>query len=162
TLIEILGREDEVRSAGEAGETPGPSDLILAAHGPGHLLITGKPGCEHEELARIIHKISKRRRQPLIEIDRVPEDRKSQNAILKHKAQKATLVLHLGQNRKRLDPTFVSAMFSPGYKIRVIVTARTANQARRALGHAYWRTLMHIRLCPMVHRRAAIHRLLDA
>jgi hypothetical protein len=162
TLIEILGREDEVRTASDEGETPSPSDLILAADGPGHLLITGKLGCEAEELAGIIHKISKRRRQPLIEIDRVPDDRKSQNALLKHKARKATLVLHLGQTRKQLDPTFVSAMFSPGYQIRVIVTARTANQARRALGHAYWRTLMHIRLCPMAHRRAAIPRLLDA
>ena len=161
TLIEILGREDEVRSASETGETPGPSDLILAAHGPGHLLITGKLGCEYEELARIIHKISKRRRQPIIEIDRVPDDRKGQNAILKHKAQRGTLVLHLAKNRKRLDPAFVSAMFSPGYQIRVIVTARTTNQARRALGHQYWRTLMHAALCPMARRRAAIHRLLD-
>jgi hypothetical protein len=162
TLIEILGREDEVRSASEGGETPSPCDVILAADSPGHVLITGKLGCEPEELAGIIHKISKRRRQAMVEIAEVPDDRKAQNAILKHKARKATLVLHLGQSRKRLDPVFVSAMFSPSYQIRVIVTARTANQARRALGHAYWRPLMHIRLCPMVHRRAAIHRLLDA
>jgi hypothetical protein len=119
TLIEILGREDAVRSASEGGETPGPADLILAADSPGHLLLTGKLGCEQEELARIIHKISKRRRQPIVEIDHVPDDRKGQNAIVKHKARKATLVLHLGKNRKRLDPVFVSAMFSPGYQIRV-------------------------------------------
>jgi hypothetical protein len=161
TLIEILGREDEVRSASENGETPGPADLIIAADGPGHMLITGKLGCEHEELARIIHKISKRRRQPFIEIHEVPNDRKGQNAILKHKAQRATLVLHLAKNRHRLDPVFVSAMFSPAYQIRVIVTARTTNQARRALGHQYWRTLMHAALCPMARRRAAIHRLID-
>lgn len=161
TLIEILGREDEVRSASEAGETPGPADLILAADGAGHLLITGKLGCEHEELARIIHKISKRRRKDIVEIDQVPGDRKGQNAILKHKARRATLVLHLAKNRHRLDPAFVSAMFSASYEIRVIVTARTTNQARRALGHQYWRTLMHIALCPMARRRAAIHRLLD-
>src|SRR5678816_2157390 len=69
TLVEILGREDEVRVANEEGEAPSPSDLILAADGPGHVLITGKPGCEHEELARIIHKISKRREQDIVEID---------------------------------------------------------------------------------------------
>jgi len=161
TLIEILGREDEVRTASEGGETPSPCDVILAADSPGHVLITGKIGCEAEELARIIHEISKRRRQLLIEINQVPDDRKSQVALVKDKAQKGTLVLHLEDQRKRLDPVFVSSMFSPDYKIRVIVTARTSNQARRALGHQYWRPLMHIALCPMAQRRAAIPRLLD-
>lgn len=160
-LVEILGREDEVRSATESGETPSPSDLIVAAAGPGHLLITGKPGCEQEELARAIHKMSKRRRQAIVEVDHVPEDRTGQNVILKHKATKGTLVLHLAANRNRLDPAFVSSIFSPSYHIRVIVIARTANQARRALGHQHWRPLMHIALCPMVLRRAAITRLLD-
>jgi len=107
-LIEILGREDEVRSATESGETPSPSDLILAADSPGHLLITGKLGCGQDELARIVHQLSKRRDQPLIELQDVPEDRRGQNAILKQKATKGTLVLYLGNNRKRLDPTFVS------------------------------------------------------
>lgn len=160
-LVEILGREDEIRSASEGSETPAPSDLILAADSPGNLLITSKPGCEEDEFARIIHKISKRRRQPLVEIDQVPEDRRGQNAILKQQATKGTLVLHLGANRKRLDPVFVSAMFSPTYQIRVVVIARTANQARRALGHQHWRPLMHIALNPVAARRPAIYRLLD-
>jgi len=43
----------------------------------------------------------------------------------------------------------------------VIVVARTANQARRVLGHQHWRPLMHVALCPMARRRAAIPRLLD-
>jgi len=161
TLVEILGREDEVRTATEGGETPSPSDFILAADGPGHMVITGKPGCEQEELARIVHKISKRRRQPLIPIDRVPEDRREQSTLLKRKALKGMLVLDLGKNRKRLDPAFVSGMFSPAYQIRVIVLASTTSQARRALGHQHWRPLMHVALCPMSRRQAAIPRLLD-
>lgn len=161
TLVEILGREDEVRAATEEGVTPLPSDVILAADGPGHLLITGRPGCEQEELARIIHKISKRRGQDIVEIDSVPEDRRGQNAIVKRQATRSTLVLHLGENRKRLDPAFVSLVLSPSFQIRVIVLARTVNQARRALGHEHWRPLMHVALCPMSLRRAAIHRLLD-
>ena len=138
TLVEILGREDEVRVATEEGET-----------------------CEQEELARMIHKISKRREQDIVEIDSVPDDRRGQNAIVKRQATRSTLVLHLGENRRRLDPAFVSLVFSPSFQIRVIVIARTVNQARRALGHEHWRPLMHVALCPMSLRRAAIHRLLD-
>lgn len=160
-LIEILGREDEVRTATEDSETPSPSDLILAADAPGHMVITGKPGCEQEELARIIHRISKRRRQPLIEVHSVPENRQEQSALLKQQVKKGTLVLDLGKNRSRLDPAFVSSMFSPSYPIRVIVLARTASHARRALGHQHWRPLMHVALCPLSRRRAAIPRLLD-
>jgi hypothetical protein len=161
TLLEILGREDELRGGTEGEVTPSPSDLILAADGAGHILITAKPGCEQEQLARIIHKISKRRGQQLVEIDHVPEDRKAQNAIVKRDATRSTLVLHLGDNRKRLDPAFVSSMFSPSFQIRVIVIARTVNQARRALGHEHWRPLMHVALRPLSHRRPGIHRLLD-
>jgi hypothetical protein len=160
-LTEILGRDDEIQRATDGGETPSPSDLIIAADGPGHLLITGKLGCGHEELARIVHGISKRRSQRLVERDGVPEDRAAQNALLSREASKATLVLHLGTNRKRLDPAFVSSMFMSSYQIRVIVTARTANQARRALGHQHWRPLLHVALRPMAERRIAIHRLLD-
>jgi hypothetical protein len=160
-LLEILGREDEVRSGNDGGETPSACDVILAANGPGHVLIIGKPGCEAEELARIIHKISKRRGQPPLEVDRVPEDRKSQSALLRHSAQKTALILHLGRHRNCLDPMFVSALFSPGAQLRVIVTARTTKQARRVLGHQYWRPMMHIPLCPMAKRGTAIHRLLD-
>lgn len=161
-LVEILGREDEVSSSSAVGgETPSPSDVILVADSPSHLLITGKPGCEQEELARIIHRISKGRRKLPVEIDRVPEDRRGQSLLLKEKATRNTLVLNLGANRKRLDPAFVSSMFSPGYHIRVMVIARTAAQARRALGHPHWCQLMHIALRPMDLRRSAIPRLLD-
>jgi len=159
-LVAILGREDEFRGATEGNETPAPSDLILAADGPGHLLITGEAGCDQEELARIIHKISKRRGQPLVEIDHVPDDRRGQNAVMKQ-ATRGTLVLDLGVNRKRLDPAFVSAMFSPDLQLRVIAIARTPLQARRVLGHQHWRPLMHIELRPLSARRGAILRLLD-
>src|SRR5262249_32487080 len=49
-LLDILGSEEEVRSK---RELVSPSDLILAADGVGHMLITGDPSCEPEELARI-------------------------------------------------------------------------------------------------------------
>lgn len=160
-LVEILGREDEVRTSNADSETPAPSDLILAADSPGHMLITGPRGSEREELARIIHGISKRRRQPPVEIDQVPADRRSQGEMLKERANKGTLVLNLGTSDATLDPTFVSQMFSPVYEIRVIVIARNSKQASDALGERYWRPLMHVGLSPMAKRQPAIYRLLD-
>jgi hypothetical protein len=157
-LVEILGPEDEIRSSATGTEPTSPSDLILAADSPGHLLITGRPGCDQEDLARIIHKMSKRRRQAPVEIDEVPDDRRGQNALLK---TRGTLVLNLGVHSRRLDPAFVSSLFSPSYHIRVIAIARTANQARRSLGHEHWCRLMHIALRPMELRRAEIPNLLD-
>ncbi len=159
-IVEILGREEEVRDAPQGSETPSPSDLILAADSPGNILITGKPGCEAEDLALIIHKISKRRRQPPNEISEVPEDRRRQNALLK-KATRGTLILHLGSDNRQIDPAFLWSAFSSSFHIRMIVIARTSTQARRALGHQHWRTLMHVALRSVEQRRAAIPRLLD-
>ena len=179
-LVEILGREDEAHGAteregaterGEGAtrgararqrrETPTAGDLILAASSPGHLLITAKLGCDQEELARIIHKISQRRGMPIVEIAEVPEDRAGQSVLLKNRATGGTLVVNLGTHRRRFDPAFVASMLSPSYRIRVIAIARTTNQARRVLGHQPWRSLGHIDLCPLELRRAAILSLLD-
>ena len=167
-LTEILGteedlREDERRRPGSVVETPSPSNFILAAAGPGHMLITGKRGCGQEELAQIVHRISKRRDEERVDLNiaSVPADRKAQSAILKNKAAHATLVLNLGTHRERIDPAFVSSLFSPTYQIRVIVVARTLNQARRALGHAYVCPMMHVPLAELPLRKAAIRRLLD-
>lgn len=171
-LVEILGRENEAHGTSEGGETPShgttkdgetptPSDLLLAARSPCHLLITGKPGCDQEELARAIHMISQRRRQPIIEVGEVPQDRASQSVLLKERSPGTTLVVNLGADRKRLDPAFVSSMLSPSYRLRVLVIACTANQARRSLGHHHWRSLRHIALLPLAQRRSDILPLLD-
>lgn len=160
-LVEILGREDEVRTANADGETPSPSDLILAADSPGHIVITGPRGCEHGALARIIHKISKRRRQAEVNLDHVPSDRRAQARLLKVDAAKRTLVLDISKSDEPLDPAFVSQLFSPVYEIRVIVIARSPKQAADVLGERHYHPLMHAALCPMAKRQAAIYRLLD-
>lgn len=161
-LLDILGTEDEIRG-GNGAELVSPSDLILAADSPGDMLITGNPGSDQEELVRIVHAISKRRRQPLVTLarNRVPDDRDAQSAILKQEATKATIMLDLGDSDGYVDPTFVSLLFSSCYQVRVIVLARTVEAASRALGAQYVQPMMQLGLRPLALRRDAIHRLLD-
>jgi len=159
TLLEILGSEDEVRDSPELGVTASPSDLILAAASAGHLLITGKPGCEQEQLARIVHEMSKRREKAPLELTQVPDDVAERGALLKRAARR-TIILHLKNDEDRIDPTFVGSMFSADYNIRVIVVARSVAIASKALG-AQHVPLMHVWLRHLSLRRAAIHRLLD-
>lgn len=157
-LLDILGTEDEVCNS---PESVSPSDLILAADSGGHMLITGEPGCEQESLARIVHKLSKRRHSPFVECDRIPDDWQSRSALLKKDADKATLLLNLGDSARPIDIGFVSGLFSSSYQIRVIALARTAAVAHEALSPAYASPMMHVELRPLAKRRAAIHRLLD-
>jgi DNA-binding NtrC family response regulator len=161
TLVEILGREDEVRNANPDIETPGPADLLLAADTPGHLLISGPRGCEHEILAKIVYDVSKRRSQAFVPVEEVPTDRRRQGELLKKRADKGTLVLDLRAASSAPDPTFVDQLFSAAYDIRVIVLARTAEEAREALGERAARQLLHAELAPMARRQTAIFRLLD-
>lgn len=157
-LLDILGTEDEVQ---ESQELVSPSDLILAADTAGHMLITGEPGCDQEELARIVHRISKRRRRRLVECDRVPDDKEAQGVLLKEEAVKATLLLNLGDSSEPIASIFVSSLFSSAYQIRVIVLARTVGVASAALGAAYVQPMMHVGLRPLAARRTAILPLLD-
>lgn len=157
-LTDILGIEDEVR---DQAELVSPSDLILAADSGGHMLITGEPGCEQEALARIVHHISKRRHNPLVERQCVPDDWEARGALLKREAVHGTLVLQLTDAARPIDRGFLSCLFSPEYKIRVIALARTLDVARKALGPAYARPMMHVGLRPLKQRPPAIPRLLD-
>jgi hypothetical protein len=162
-LVEILGREDEVRFDNADIETPGPAALLLAADTPGHLLITGPRGCEHNELARIVYQVSRRRSQAFVpmSLEEMPTDRRRQSELVKDGATKGTLVIDVGTSSDALDPTFVSQLFSPAYEIRLIVLARTARHARDVLGEKYARPLLHVELAPVARRQAAIYRLLD-
>jgi hypothetical protein len=136
-----------------------PSDLILAADSGGHMLITGEPDCGQASLARIIHKLSKRRHNRLVVPSCMPPDWQARRARLKE-AAKATVVLTLDDDAAPADPTFVSCLFSAGYQIRVIALAPTVDVACKALGYAYARPMMHVGLRPLRRRRAAIPRLI--
>jgi hypothetical protein len=156
-LTAILGYEDE-RAAD--GETPSPSDLIVAAVAGSHMLVTGEPHCDQDRLARIVHAISLLRERPLVALDRAPDAPGSPDVdAALHRA--ATVVLDLGDQRARLDPALASRLFSPRYQTRVIALARSVRVATTALGERCVMQMEHVRLEPLSRRSAAIHRLLD-
>jgi hypothetical protein len=141
-------------------ETPSPSDLIVAAVHGAHILITGDPGSDQLELARIIHAMSRNRSRQPVEIDSIPEERAKQSDLIKHEAARSTLVLTLTSGRP-IDPMFVSMLFSPSFQVRVIVLARLFDVARKALGIQQLQAMQHVALRPLALRSEAIPRLLD-
>jgi hypothetical protein len=155
-LAAILGYEDEhvIRS-----ETPSPSDLIVAAVNGPHILITSEPNCEQARLAHIVHEISQLHERPLVAVDHPEEGLQAQIDLIEHRA--ATVLLDLGDNDIRLDPTFVSRLFSTRYQTRVIALARTVDVASRALGERHVKRMKHVWLEPLSGRKIAILRLMD-
>jgi FHA domain-containing protein len=141
-------------------ERPSPSSLIIAAVRGAHLLITGEPGCDQDDLARMIHAMSRFRLRPIIELGAIPEERARQSDLIKREATRSTLVLTLASSRA-IDPIFVSMLFSPSFQVRVIVLARTVDMARKALDRQHVQAMHHIALRPLALRSEAIPRLLD-
>jgi hypothetical protein len=127
-----------------------------------HLIIQSESHCEQDHLARIVHRISRLRARPIVELDRkqVPVDRASQLGLIRRRATRSTLVLDLGNNDTRLPTSFVSAVFAVRSRIRVIALVRSLDIADAALGE-YARQMTYVRLRPVASRPEAIDRLLD-
>lgn len=161
-LVDILGAERE-HAIDSAREPPSPSDVIVAATAGSPLLITSEPHCDQDRLARIVHGISLVREHPIVELgaSQVPADRKAQTELIKRHAARSTLVLDLGDHNKPLDPAFVAMLFKPRHQVRVIVLARAAVVADKALGRQHGARLQEIWLRPVAGRPEAIDRLFD-
>jgi hypothetical protein len=164
-LVEILGARWEhspdwwVRS---------PDWMMVEAAGAGSapLVITGEPGCDQEELARALHEMSPRSERAIVELDKAPEGRVAEAALLKSAGKQATtigstVVLKLGSKPARLDSTFASMLFSPAYGIRVIVLANDPGDARHALGDELLSLCTQVGLRPLAYRGDEIEPLLD-
>lgn len=157
TLVEIVG----------TGWVPSPDWLMVEAYNSSHLVITGDPGCDQDRLARAIHAISPRRDQLPIEIGAIPEERAAQIALVKQASkqqapkQRATVILAIPDKHAPLDETFLSMLYSTTYGVRVIVLARRAEDARRALGEALAGMCQYVMLRPLAYRAAEIDQLLD-
>jgi pSer/pThr/pTyr-binding forkhead associated (FHA) protein len=159
-LADILGSEDEhvLRSSGDVDASP--SDLIVTATSGSHIVITGDDGSDQLRLARTIHAISLVRGRPIVEIDRVPDDRAQQRSIL-DRASRATLAFSIDTKAPVTDATFASMLFSPSFHVRVIAIAPTISKANDVLGEAHVRTMRNVVVRPLAQRAGAILRLLD-
>lgn len=156
-LNDIVGAEDE--RAVRPGNVS-PHEVILAAVHGSHVVITSEPGCDQEQLARIMHSISLRRGRELVELQEVPTDRAKQRAIL-DRASRSTIVISIDANTPVMDGTFASSLFSPTYQIRVFAIAPTTSVAAAVLGTENLATMRVIPVRPLSMRPTAIPHLLD-
>jgi FHA domain len=151
TIVDVIG----------SGLVPSPDKLLIeAARGSSNLILTGEADCDQDRLARAIHAVSLRRRQRIVEITELPEDRAKQREIL-DSAARSTLVMPIPAGQRPFDPTFCSMVCSPTYHVRVIVLAPSIDAARNALGRDAIDQMQHVRVRPLALRSTQIDRLLD-
>jgi hypothetical protein len=110
--------------------------------------------------------MSSRCERALVELDKAPEGRAAEAALLKSAGKQTatvgtTVVLKLGPKPTRLDPTFASRLCSPAYGIRVIVLADDPADARHALGDQLHALCTQVGLRPLAYRVDEIEPLLD-
>jgi hypothetical protein len=166
--VTFIAMNDEMRRHRPAivdiigtGFTPSPDRFLIdVAMGSSNLLLTGEPHCDQDELARVVHAVSLRRSQTPVELPEVPDDRLRQRAII-DSAARSTLVLSIKDDQRSIDPTFCSMLFSPGYHVRVIVLASTADVARAVLSRDAVDQMQHVWVRPLALRTHDIDRLLD-
>ena len=159
TLSEILDWEDGAAFSPHEVNWPTPSGVIMWGSGTDHLLVTGPRGCGHDRLAEAVHRISLVRDREIVKIDAVPPERAAQRDLLM-RAQKSTLVFTVGDDTPELDAAFASMLFSPSYRIRVIVCAPSADRAASVLGREH-AAMRRIELRPLAFRTDQLGRLLD-
>ena len=166
--VTFLAMSDEMREHRPAivdvigsGFVPSPDKLLIeAARGSSNLILTGEASCDQDLLARTIHAVSLRRRQDLVEISELPEDRVEQRAIF-DRAIRSTLVVPIAAGQPPFDSTFCSMVGSPTHHVRVIALAPSIDVARHALSRDAVDQMQHVWVRPLALRSTEIDRLLD-
>jgi energy-coupling factor transporter ATP-binding protein EcfA2 len=159
TLSDILGWEEGEPFTPAESAWPTPSSVTIWASGTENLLITGPRGCGQERLAETIHAISPMRDKKCLVVESVPVDRAAQRDLLVQ-AQKTTVVLVVDAKTKLLDATFASMLFSPSYRIRVLVSAPSFDAALKVLGPKS-SVMRRVDLRPLAFRPDQLPRVLD-
>jgi hypothetical protein len=108
----------------------------------------------------VFHELSQRRAKDLVTLASVPQDRKTQRAVIVG-ASRSSLILPVADTAERIDPTFVSMLFDRSYDVRVIVLASAEEPAATALGREIIARTNKIHLRPIAFRPSAIGWLLD-
>lgn len=131
-----------------------------AAKGSNPLLLTGDPSSCVNELAEIVHAISPRRANKIVHVKQMPTSAADGSALVKT-AEHSTLVLSLPENATPLKEAFVNALFSPSYKVQLIVIAHSFRDARSAFDERYASLLQHVLVRPLAYRRQDIPAVVD-
>lgn len=157
-LSDILDLEDEDPFMATPA-WPMPSNVIAWGSGTEHLLVTGPRGCWQQQLVETIHSISPMRTRDAVRVTALPPDRAGQRELLM-RAQKTSLVIAIDDETAEIDRTFASMLFSPSYRIRVLVIAPSFERAQKVLGTELT-AMRRIELRPLAFRTDQLARLLD-
>jgi hypothetical protein len=107
-------------------------DLTMTAVHGDHVLVLTEPGNDQERLARAIHSSSLRRRHHFVKAIPNTDGRLDRQLITY--AERGTLWLDLEPVRVTVDPTFIEQLLLPDSNVRVVISARTLEIARKSLG----------------------------
>lgn len=158
-VSQLVCRESERTTSGSQ-DRPSRLDVLAIALDPAPVLITGEAGLDHERLARAIHTMSSRRVFDLVTATHIPNDRKSQRALI-DAASRSSLILPIADNTPALDAAFVSMLLDRSYNIRVIALAPSIAKASAVLGEDAVTRTSKIALRPIAFRPSVIPWLLD-
>jgi hypothetical protein len=134
-------------------------DLTMTAVHGGHVLVLTEPGNDQERLARAIHSASLRRRHHFVKA--IPNADGQLDRQLIGYAERGTLWLDLEPARVNVDPDFVEQLLLPDSNVRVVISARTLDIARKSVGTELVGRAHHIAVPPLRERAGEIATLLE-
>lgn len=158
-LCDLIGWERSEDLIPIDGKFSKPSNAIVWGVGNEAIVIVGPTGSDHHRLAETIHGFSSRATRDIVWLRDPPATRSEQKALLV-RAARSTLVFTIDDRTTVLDRDFRSALFSPSYRVRVIVCAPSMDRVIRVLGPDH--SLVHcLTLRPLGYRDDEIEILLD-
>lgn len=134
-------------------------DLLLCAVQGGHILVIAEPGTDQERLARAIHHASLRRRRHFVRA--LPNEAGRLDRQLLEYAEGGTLWLDLEPARASLDAAFVEHLVAPRSNVRVVLSARSLELARKGVGLELIARAHHVAVAPLRERAGEIAHLVE-